>query len=79
MASTVTPEEVAYYKAHASDDRRGNQIAAATIGLALASAAVTARVISRLRSRAQFGLDDWMILVALVRTRGKCLLAWTNI
>lgn len=69
MASSLTPEEIAYYKAHASDNLSPNEIATDVIGFIVAFTAVILRVIARRRSRKQwgFGADDWMIVAAMVR------------
>lgn len=66
---SLTPEEIAYYQANASDDLRPNQIAACTCGIAFAVSAVVARMISRRRSRVKLGWDDYAVCVALVSVR----------
>ncbi|PLB44174.1 hypothetical protein P170DRAFT_467920 [Aspergillus steynii IBT 23096] len=64
--SGLTPEDIAYYQAHADDDLRPNQIAADVVGILLAVSAVAARFLSRYRSRARLNWDDYLILVALM-------------
>ena len=65
-----TPEQLQYMQAHITDDMRPNIIAASTISIILAYAAVTLRFVARWRVRAAVLADDWWILVALV-----CLLS----
>ncbi|BCS28726.1 uncharacterized protein APUU_70296S [Aspergillus puulaauensis] len=73
---SLTPEEIAYYEANASDDLRPNQIAACTCGIAFAVSAVVARMISRRRSRVKLGWDDYTICVALMgQLTYACLMA----
>ena len=64
--SSLTPAEVGYYKAHASDNRQPNMLAIMICGLILPYIAVAARFIARRSSAASVGKDDWMILLALV-------------
>lgn len=63
---SVTPEQFEYYMAHKEDDRRPNEIAAGVCGLVLAFAALGARIVARLKSRAKFGTDDWLICIGMV-------------
>ncbi|KAJ9223626.1 hypothetical protein DTO169C6_3978 [Paecilomyces variotii] len=76
MASSLTPEEIAYYKAHASDNLSPNEIATDVIGFIVAFTAVILRVIARRRSRKQwgFGADDWMIVAAMFPLTGYTIL-----
>ena len=74
LAMSLTPEEIAYYEANASDALRPNQIAACTCGIAFAVSAVVARMISRRRSRVKHGRDDYTICVALVSVQYLLLL-----
>jgi hypothetical protein len=62
-----TPEQIAYYQAHADDDRRPNEIASLVCGLFAATAALAARIAARRVSRMKLGLDDWTIFAAMVR------------
>ena len=66
MAS-LTPSEMQYQLAHASEDRSVNVIAAVSTCLCLAFIAVGLRFFARKLTKTPFGADDWMILVALVR------------
>ncbi|GAD93053.1 hypothetical protein SS1G_07095 [Paecilomyces variotii No. 5] len=76
MASSITPEQIAYYKAHASDNLSPNEIATDVIGFVVAFTAVVLRVIARRRSRKQwgFGADDWMIVAAMLPLTGYTIL-----
>lgn len=64
MAS-LTPSEMQYQLAHASEDRSANVIAAVTIGLCLAFIAVGFRLFARRLTKTPLGADDWMIVVSL--------------
>ena len=66
MSSSLTPAEIQYYKAHANDTRQPNMIATAVCGLIIAYVAVFLRFIARKRSAAGFGIDDWLIVAAVV-------------
>ena len=64
--SSLTPAEIQYYKAHANDTRQPNMIATAVCGLVVAYVAVSLRFIARRKSAAGIGIDDWLIVAALV-------------
>ncbi|KAL2855668.1 hypothetical protein BJX68DRAFT_264022 [Aspergillus pseudodeflectus] len=61
-----TPEQIAYYQAHAHDDRRPNEIASLACGLFAAIAALGARIAARRISRMKLGLEDWTIFAAML-------------
>jgi hypothetical protein len=62
-----TPEQIAYYQAHADDDGRPNKIASLVRGLFAATATLGARIAARRLSRMKLGLKDWTIFAAMVR------------
>ena len=64
--SSLTPAEIQYYKAHANDTRQPNMIATAVCGLVVAYVGVFLRFMARRKSAAGFGIDDWLIVAALV-------------
>jgi hypothetical protein len=61
----LTPEEVKYYKEHASDSLQANIISSNAAGLALAYIFVGLRIWARKTGKTRFGLDDWLIIAAL--------------
>ncbi|KAL8945985.1 MAG: hypothetical protein Q9222_007558 [Ikaeria aurantiellina] len=73
--STISPEQLQYYEEHASDDRRPNMLAAAICGLILSYLAVALRFFARRTSATQVGLDDWLILAALIPLTGYFICA----
>ncbi|KAB8259684.1 hypothetical protein BDV32DRAFT_123937 [Aspergillus pseudonomiae] len=77
--SSLTPEEIAYYQAHADDDLRPNQIAADVVGIVLTVTAVAARVLARFRSKAGFGWDDYLISVALMGQLSYAVLMFMSV
>ncbi|KAL4877583.1 hypothetical protein BJY04DRAFT_221955 [Aspergillus karnatakaensis] len=77
--SGLTPEQIAYFQAHADDDLRPNRIAACTCAFVVVIAAITARVIARFRSKGGFGLDDYIIFGAVAFQLSYDILAVINI
>jgi hypothetical protein len=71
MSNGFSPEDIAYYKAHANDDYRPNEIAANVCGCVVAVIAIILRIIARRISSARFGLDDWFILGAMVKLAAR--------
>ncbi|CEL11520.1 hypothetical protein ASPCAL14622 [Aspergillus calidoustus] len=65
------PEQIAYYQAHADDDRRPNEIASLVCGLFAAIAALAARIAARRVSRMKLGLEDWTIFAAMSIHNGQ--------
>ncbi|RAK90255.1 hypothetical protein BO79DRAFT_253672 [Aspergillus costaricaensis CBS 115574] len=63
----LTPEQVAFYKAHSGDDLRPNETASLVCGLLAAIVAIGARITARRISRVQLGPEDWTIFAAMVR------------
>ena len=70
--SSLTPEEIAYYQAHADDNRQSSKTAANVVGIVLTIIAVAARLLARFRSRARLSWDDYLIFLALVNRPQKC-------
>ncbi|KAL8713746.1 MAG: hypothetical protein Q9220_002272 [cf. Caloplaca sp. 1 TL-2023] len=73
--STISPKQLQYYEEHASDDRRPNMLAAAICGLILSCSAVALRFLARRNSVTLVGLDDWLILAALLPLAGYFICA----
>ncbi|KAL9046362.1 MAG: hypothetical protein Q9214_000785 [Letrouitia sp. 1 TL-2023] len=68
--SAPTPQQIQWYKEHASDNLQPNLIAAAVCGLVIAYIAVVLRVVARRASAARTGIDDWLIIAALLPLTG---------
>ena len=66
MTSNLTPEDIASYKAHADQSLQPNMVAVNVSGIVLPYIAVALRFIARRHSVAKVGVDDWLILAALV-------------
>lgn len=64
--SSLTPEQLSYFQAHADDTLQPNEIAANVCGYVFAVIAVSLRIIARKISMAKFGLDDYFIVAAMV-------------
>lgn len=64
---SLPPSEVQYQLAHIHEDRASAIIISHAVLLPLAVIAVVARFIARRLCKAHIGLDDYMIVVALVR------------
>ncbi|KAI9035507.1 uncharacterized protein KD926_003435 [Aspergillus affinis] len=64
--SSLTPEEIAYYQAHADDNRQSSKTAADIVGIVLTLVAVGARLLARIRSGARLSWDDYLIFLALM-------------
>ncbi|PWY82518.1 hypothetical protein BO83DRAFT_423337 [Aspergillus eucalypticola CBS 122712] len=62
----LTPEQVAFYKAHSGDDLRPNETASLVCGLLAAIVAIGARITARRISRVQLGPEDWTIFAAVL-------------
>lgn len=67
----LTQADMDYMLAHISDDRRPNYIAANSVCIGFAIAAVALRFVSRTIAGVKIGLDDYTIVVALVRRSSK--------
>ncbi|PLB44809.1 hypothetical protein P170DRAFT_512954 [Aspergillus steynii IBT 23096] len=62
----LTPEEIAYYEAHADDNRQSSKTAANIVGIVLTLGAVGARLFARYCSRVRLSWDDYLIFLALM-------------
>ncbi|KAI1084251.1 hypothetical protein F5B20DRAFT_524169 [Whalleya microplaca] len=62
---SLTPEEIEYYKEHASDSLQPSLIASNAAGLILAYIFVGLRIWARKAGKTSFGHDDWLIIAAL--------------
>lgn len=71
--SAPTPQQIQWYKEHASDNLQPNMIAAAVCGLVIAYSAVVLRVVARRASAARTGIDDWLIIAALLPLTGYAI------
>ena len=67
MATMPTLAELEWQEMHISDDMRPNLIAAYTVCFAIACIAVALRFQARRMAMIKYELDDWLILVGLVR------------
>ena len=67
MASTIPPAQLEYYEKHASDNRRPEMIATLVCSLAITYPTVALRFWAKKYSTASIGIDDWLMLIALVR------------
>ena len=67
MATLPTPQEIAYQEAHITDDKTGSIIAANATCYAIGIIAVALRFLSRRISKIKYELDDWLVVVGLVR------------
>ena len=65
---SLPSSDVQYQLAHINEDRASDIIISHAIVLPLAVIAVIARFIARHLCKAHIGLDDYMIVVALVRS-----------
>lgn len=68
----ATPEQLAYWREHAADDRRAWFVGGNALCLVVAFAAVVLRVLSRVKIGTMIGLDDWLIGVAAVSLFPSC-------
>jgi hypothetical protein len=62
----LPPEVIAYQMAHKDDNKGPELIAVSAIFGSLALSCVMARMVSRRISSAPFGMDDYLIIVAMV-------------
>jgi hypothetical protein len=69
------PEEVAYEMAHINDNRGYQQTVPIAIFGVIAFVCVAMRPIARRTNKVLLGLDDWLIIAAMVRS---CLTATMN-
>ncbi|KAI0799441.1 hypothetical protein GGR55DRAFT_480358 [Xylaria sp. FL0064] len=76
---SLSPEEIEYYKEHASDSVQPSIIASHTIPLVLAYFFVGLRVWARKVGKAPFSYDDWLIIAALVPLSTYSILGWIQI
>lgn len=74
--ATLTPEQIAYFELHASDDRRASIIVTDVVCLMAASIAVGLRFIARHLKKADIGPDDWCILLGLVSITVLIISMW---
>ena len=65
---SLSPEEIAYEKAHISDDKTGQVVAANVICGIVAVLSVALRFLSRKYAKAHLGPDDWLLVASLVDT-----------
>ncbi|KAH9909708.1 hypothetical protein F4778DRAFT_10299 [Xylariomycetidae sp. FL2044] len=63
---SLSPPEIQYYQAHASDTKQPAILASQTVTFVLAYIFVGLRIWARQASKASFGPDDWLIVAALV-------------
>ena len=68
LVMSLSPEEIAYEKAHISDDKTGQIVAANVVCGIVAVLSVALRFLSRRYANAHLGLDDWLLVVSLVFT-----------
>ncbi len=66
MAS-FSPSEIQYMESHVADNRSGQLYATNVVCAFAAYLAVVLRLIARSLTKARYGLDDWLIVAALVR------------
>ena len=66
MGLLPTPAEILYMKEHINDTKVPGILASNIVCLCIAFSAVSLRFISRRLVRAEFKIDDWMIVLALV-------------
>ena len=64
--ATISPEEMQYMEAHASDDQTINLYVTCALCTTLPAVFVALRFVARRRNGASFKSDDWLILSALV-------------
>ncbi|KAI0162929.1 hypothetical protein BJ166DRAFT_281161 [Pestalotiopsis sp. NC0098] len=76
---SLTPEQTQYYQEHADDDLRPSLIAAYAAGLALAYIFVGLRIWARKAGKPSFGLDDALILAALIPLTAFAIVGWISI
>ena len=69
---SLSPQEIAYQEAHIDDDRRVNVVISMVICRTAAWIAVVLRLVSRRLAKCHLQMDDYMILVGLVRAE------WTH-
>ena len=66
MASTFSPEEVAYERAHWNEDKGPAMIAGGIVLIGFATVAVILRLMARKMKRLPWMADDYFIVAALV-------------
>ena len=67
MASLPSPAELQWQELHAKDNAVPSVIAANVIGFSLACIAVILRFVARRVAKIKYQIDDWLIIVGLVR------------
>ena len=67
MATPPSPTELQYMQSHIHDNRSGQLYAANVVCAFAAYLAVSLRFLARSRSKASYGIDDWLAVAALVR------------
>ena len=70
----LTPEQLADQRAHWHDDRRPMLYASTALFGCIAVVAVVLRFVARWRLKAKIKIDDWLIVVALVRLEHKIII-----
>ena len=70
---SLSPQEIAYQQAHIDDDRRVDVVISMIICLTAAWTSVVLRLISRRIAKCRLEMDDYMILVGLVRAERSLL------
>ncbi|KAI0432394.1 hypothetical protein F5Y09DRAFT_329720 [Xylaria sp. FL1042] len=76
---SLSPEEIEYYKEHASDSVQTSIIASQTIPLVLAYIFVGLRVWARKVGKTPFSYDDWLIIAALVPLSTHSIVGWIQV
>lgn len=79
----LSPEQIQYFKQHASDSYVPGLTAVHVVGLVFAFTLVGLRVYARRVAKAAFGMDDWLIVAALVPLAayvitGRILISYGN-
>ena len=69
ITMSLSPQETAYQEAHIDDDRRVNVVISMVICLTAAWTAVILRLVSRRLAKCSLQMDDYVILVGLVRAK----------
>lgn len=64
--NSLPPEEAQYQLAHVNDSKRSAIVTAYIVSVTTSLLAVIMRFISRRIGRAEYGADDWIMLVGMV-------------
>ena len=68
ILTTITPQEIAYQEQNINDDRGATVSATVSVFSTMAFLTVLLRLIARKRTHAAWHLDDYIMIVGLVRT-----------